>query len=58
MKCPKCSASSGDAWIQCGESCSILFSPHYKDPSNENDQVREMPKAPPIQETVPGLSGG
>lgn len=30
MKCPKCKAKSGDDWTQCGGSCPMPMSPHYK----------------------------
>lgn len=29
--CPKCKAISGDDWSQCGESCPMPMSPHYKE---------------------------
>lgn len=28
--CPKCGATSGNDWSQCGGSCPIPFSPHYR----------------------------
>lgn len=33
QQCPKCEASSGDAWTQCKGSCPMPFSPHYDESS-------------------------
>jgi uncharacterized protein (UPF0264 family) len=30
VKCPKCKASSGDDWTQCGGVCPMPMSPYYK----------------------------
>lgn len=31
MKCPKCNIPSGDNWSQCGGSCPMPMSPHYRE---------------------------
>lgn len=30
ITCPKCKYNSGDDWTQCGGSCPMVGSPHYK----------------------------
>lgn len=36
VSCPKCGATSGNDWTQCGGSCPMLGSPHYKAPVLSN----------------------
>lgn len=37
MKCPKCKAKSGNDWSQCGGSCPMTMSPHYKENGNTEE---------------------
>ena len=42
IECPKCRAFSGDDWSQCNGSCPMKGSPHYKEPTSDNDLVERV----------------
>lgn len=42
-QCPKCDATSGDDWTQCGGSCPVRGSPHYDPEAFGLDAVPASP---------------
>lgn len=42
VSCPKCGATSGNNWGQCGGSCPMPGSPHYKAPGPTNQSPEEL----------------
>ena len=38
IQCPKCSATSGDTWTQCGGDCPMPSSPHFNDIYSKNSE--------------------